>query len=410
MKVAVIGSGMAGLAAARKLYTKCEVTVFEQSADIGGHAATVDADSSARFPVDIGVNVFSDHDYPRTLSLFRSLGVSLRACSMSFGMAAPDQDFSWSSIQPLQQLSALLRLETYAMAIDFVRFTIHAHTRPIEPNLTLGEFLKHHRYSAAFSDLLLVPMGSAIYTCSADTILSFSARTFITFFRTHRVIDVLNLPTWYNIEGGCREYLKRMTAPFADCVRTNRPVTRVTRNMDAGVDVETADGSETFDAVVIACHPHDALAILADPSSEEKAIFETLPYSESEVVTHTDETLIPLRKECWSSWMYELRVGPRRSSVHYFVNRLQDRLDEAPVFVTINPLRPIDQNKVIDYRVMRHPIFNLAFVEAQQRLPGIQGRDRIWFCGAYAGQGFHEDALVSGEAAAEDLLRHFLRE
>lgn len=398
MKVAIIGSGMAGLSAAYALHTQCDIAVFEKDSNIGGHALTINAGET---PVDVGVNVFSERDYPQVLALFRLLKVPLRKCSMSFAMAWGDSRLVWSSIAPLHQLSLFVRPSTYLMVFDFIRFYSHVHTKAIEPDLTLEEFLRKHRFGTAFAHQLLLPMGCSIYTCSVDTLLRFSANTFITFFKKHGVLDVFRLPTWYNIPGGCREYLERMTESFASSIYLTCPVTRVVRAA-YGVTVHSARGAESFDAVIFACHPNDALDLLADPTPEELSVLGALTYSRTEVCTHTDTSVMPRKKECWASWTYVL--DGVHSSVHYFVNRLQGRSTNNPVFVTIGPTRPIASEHLIDSRELWHPVFDLTFVSAQKKLPQLQGANRTWYCGAYAGYGFHEDAFISGQAAAQGIL------
>ncbi len=398
MKIAIIGSGMAGLSAAYALHTQCDIAVFEKDSNIGGHALTINAGETR---VDVGVNVFSERDYPQVLGLFRLLKVPLRKCSMSFAMSWGDGRLGWSSIAPLRQLSLFVRPSTYFMVFDFIRFYCHVHTKAIEPDLTLEEFLKKHRFGTAFAHQLLLPMGCSIYTCSVDTLLRFSAHTLITFFKKHGVLDVLRLPTWYNIPGGCREYLERMTQPFASSIYPTCPVTRVVRTGDS-VTVHSARGVESFDAAIFACHPNDALDLLADPTPEELSVLGALTYNRTEVCTHTDTSVMPRKKECWASWTYVLDGA--HSAVHYFVNRLQGRPTSNPVFVTIGPTRPIASEYLIDSRELWHPVFDLNFVSAQKKLPQLQGVRRTWYAGAYAGYGFHEDAFISGQAAAQEIL------
>lgn len=406
MKIAIVGSGMAGLAAARALYEKHDITIFEQSAVVGGHALTIDAPVHGTLvPVDVGVNVFSERDYPETLKLFHELGVPLKKCSMSFAMTKADGSIEWSSLKPVRQLRSLLHPFTFAsMLLEYLRFYRYVHTHEIEPDISLGEFLARHRYGKNFTHNVLLPMGCAIYTCSVDTLQRFSARTFITFFKNHGVLEVLKLPTWYNISGGCREYLKRITAPFMNRVRLSCPVSRVTRSAKT-VTVESMGGSETFDAIIFACHPDEALDLLEHPTQEEKKVLGAITFSRNEVVTHTDASVMPRQKACWASWTYRLQenAGAIASEVHYYVNRLQGRDDRDPVFVTINPLRPIPAEHVIDRRTLAHPIFDVAAVAAQERLHTIQGANNTWYCGAWTSWGFHEHALTSGTSVAQSI-------
>ncbi|MCR9071703.1 MAG: FAD-dependent oxidoreductase [Alphaproteobacteria bacterium] len=411
MRIAVIGTGISGLSTAWLLNRDNEVTVFEAEDRLGGHSNTVDVDyDGVRLPVDTGFIVYNERTYPNLIAMFAELGVATERSDMSFAVSVDHGrlEYEGSVGGFTAQASNLVSARYWRMLRDLVRFY---RTAPVlldapanDGSPTLGEYLTREGYGPGFIEDHLLPMAAAIWSCPAETMLTFPARSFVRFFCNHGLLDFAARPQWYTVTGGSREYVRRISAPFADRIRLSTPVRRIVRD-SFGVDVVTDHGNERFDEVVVATHGDTALRLLDSPDDQEQEILSCFTYQKNVAVLHRDPTLMPRRKRLWASWNYltEGRTGARDVAVTYWMNRLQNIDRRYPLFVSLNPLADPDPDNVFARFEYDHPVLDAAAVDAQARLPEIQGRHRTWFCGSYCGYGFHEDGLKAGIAVAKAL-------
>ncbi len=426
-RVAVIGSGISGLAAAWQLSApgaRVKVTLFEAGAHFGGHANTVDVTlGGVTQGVDTGFLVYNERCYPALIRLFGELGVEVAKSDMSFSVQVPRPDGStgleWSgtSLDSLfAQRRNLLRWPFWRMLVDIVRFN-RLCTQVAETDgdvaMTLQstqDFLDEHRFSASFREDYLLPMIGCIWSCPTGQMLSFPIGTLIRFCANHGLIQLANRPQWHTVRGGSRNYVRRMVERIPDA-RLHTPVRGVQR-FEGGVRVQLDSGSEPFDAVVFACHSDQALHLLGNgASSLERQVLGAIRYQSNTAVLHTDTSVLPKCRKAWAAWNYErARAEPQehtRVCLHYMLNRLQPLPWQQPVLVSLNPARQIAESHVHQRIEYAHPVFDLASTGAQRHVPLLQGQQRSWFCGAWTGYGFHEDGLRSGlEAAA--MIEHAL--
>ena len=415
-RIAVIGSGIAGLAAARGLTPHAQVTLFEASERFGGHAHTVDVSLGGRaHGVDIGFTVFDDSAAPRFAALLADLGVATAAAEMSFSAQLPAAGIEWSSAGVggvFAQPGNLLRLAFWNMLGEVPRFNRHAaalarSSHDIAHDDSVGEFLVAHRFSKGFRDWYLLPLLACIWSCPIEQMLRMPAAAMARFCRDHGLLQALRRPRGRSIPGGADVYVRRMLASLADA-RLATPVRRVKRLPIGGADVSTDRGTERFDAVVFACHSADALALLADPSADEREVLGAFHYQRNRAILHTDIGVLPLREAAWAAWNYESGREPADETtavcVHVLVNRLQRLPFEVPLIVSLNPIHEPAAASVQGEFHYAHPIFDRRALAAQERLPLLQGRGGAWFCGAWTGLGTHEDALASGLDVAARLV------
>lgn len=411
MKIAIIGSGIAGLTSAYLLNRSHDITVFEAADWIGGHTHTVDVNVNGRdYAIDTGFIVFNDWTYPNFIRLLGQLGVTFKPTEMSFSVTDPKTrtEYNGNNLNSLfAQRSNLLSLSFWGMLRDILRFNREAladlESQRIAQDTTLGEYLRSHGYGERFIDHYIVPMGAAIWSMSLADMLAFPLQFFVRFFKNHGLLSVSNRPQWCVIEGGSSRYIEPLTASFAERIRLSCPVTRVERDAE-GVTVHSAAGSERFDKVVFACHSDQALKMLAQPSAAEQEILGALPYAENDVVLHTDTRLLPKRPLAWASWNYRLGGGKQQlAAVTYDMNILQGIDSDTTFCVSLNQTEAIDPNKILARYTYAHPQYSLAGVDAQARWPELDGVNHTWFCGAYWANGFHEDGVVSGLRVASAL-------
>lgn len=420
MSVAVVGSGIAGLSSAWLLARHCDVTLYEAEDRLGGHSNTVDAmcpmgDDVRPVPVDTGFIVYNERNYPNLTALFNHLGVATEPSDMTFSVSVDRGRLEYKGGGRLNGLFAqrrnLARPDFWLMLAEIARFyrTMRAADPAALETVSLGDFVERGGYSGQFRDQHLLPMAAAIWSGTLRSMLEFPAAAFLRFCNNHGLLQLSKRPRWRTVSGGSREYVNRMADEFAGLfggrIRLSRPVHALRRGADA-VTVE-ADGDVTaYDHVVVAAHGDGALAMLADPSDEERRVLGGFRYQPNRAVLHRDPALMPRRRRAWASWNYlsDRASDPEEPvSVTYWMNRLQNLGDAPPIFLSLNPAAEPRTDLVEREFLYDHPQYDQAAIEAQRRLPVIQGHRRTWFCGSYWGHGFHEDALVSGMAVARAL-------
>jgi predicted NAD/FAD-binding protein len=416
MKVAIVGSGIAGLGCAHALHAErphgVQVTLFEAEQRLGGHTHTVDVRlDGIDHPVDTGFLVFNERTYPNLIRLFAELGVPTAKSDMSFAVSVPTaggRRIEWAGTDldsVFAQRRNLASPRFLAMLADILRFNRHA-TRIAQGaeaafEQSLGEFLDRHRYGENFRRWYLLPMAAAIWSCPMRTMLDYPVATFVRFCHNHGLLQVNDRPQWHTVAGGARQYVRKIAAQLAD-LRLGTPVLEVRRNEAAGkVSLRTPRGVEVFDHVVLACHSDQSAALLADADAAERRLLAGARYQPNRAVLHTDARLMPRLRKVWSSWNYLSNGAADPSvSVTYLLNRLQPLPFATPLFVSLNPIAEPAPESVIAEFEYSHPIFDARMIEAQKRLPDVQGRRRVWLAGAWTGYGFHEDGLKSGLAVA----------
>lgn len=408
MRIAVIGSGIAGLSAAWLLSPRHEVVVYEANAYAGGHSNTVDVTlDGISYPVDTGFLVHNDRTYPNLIRLLPLLGVDTPASEMTFSVSLPSSNLEWAgaSLATLfAQPSNLVRPAFWRMVLDILRFNRESTAlleRTRGSGNSLAELLDQGGYSQEFRSWYLYPMGAAIWSSPLKGMEAFPAETFLQFCLNHGLLQIFDRPQWKTIRRGSREYVNAMLRTLPD-VRLNTPVKSVSRH-DGHVLVTSAAGAESFDRVILACHTDQSLQILTDARAEERAVLSAISYQPNVAWLHTDSTLMPHRRRAWSAWNYYSNGTPHQDNpvaVTYWLNRLQGLPFQTDVFVTLNPPVAPARHKVIQRIEYAHPLLDGDAYLAQKKLSDVQGLDRVFFCGAWAGYGFHEDGLKSGMAVA----------
>ena len=409
--MAVVGAGIAGLSAAWLLARRHDVVLFEADARLGGHANTTEAPGfRGPVPVDTGFIVYNEPNYPNFTALLEHLDVATLPADMALSVSLDEGAFEYSSFGALglfAQGSNIFSARFWAMLRDVTRFYRHGpkDLAGLEAPLTsLDDYLEQKGYCQAFRDDHLLPQAAAIWSTPLSAIREYPAAALIRFFQNHGMMQVFGRGLWRTVEGGSRAYVRALAAQFSGEVRTSARVTGV-RRTSGGAEVRDATGRvERFDQVVIASHGDAALALLEDPSAEERRLLSAFRYSRNLAVLHTDPALMPKRKRAWTSWNHiGRREAPEEGCVTYWMNRLQTLKDAPDLFVTLNPTRPIAPEAVIRSEVYDHPLFDARAIAAQREIWSLQGRRSTWFCGSYFGHGFHEDALQAGLAVAEQL-------
>ncbi|QTD32510.1 NAD(P)/FAD-dependent oxidoreductase [Pseudomonas fluorescens] len=403
MKIAIVGSGIAGLTCAYLLARRHDITVFEADARVGGHTHTVPVTVDGReYAVDTGFIVFNDWTYPNFIRLLGQLGVAFKPTEMSFSVNDPDTglEYNGNNLNSLfAQRSNLLSPGFWGMLRDILRFNKEARRNLAEQRIaadtTLDDYLKAGGYGERFILHYIVPMGAAIWSMPMAEMLNFPLQFFVRFFENHGLLSISNRPQWQVIKGGSSAYIAPLTASFKERIRLNCPVGRIDRDAH-GVVIHSPAGIERFDKVVLACHSDQALRLLGNPDDKEREILGALPYANNEVVLHTDTRLLPARKRAWASWNYRLGgAGHTQAAVTYDMNILQGIHSDTTFCVSLNQSAGISPSKVLARFSYAHPQFSLAAVAAQQRWAEIDGAQHTHFCGAYWANGFHEDGVVS---------------
>ena len=423
-KVAIVGAGISGLAAAHTLQGQADLTLYEAGDYFGGHTHTVDItlptpQGPVTHGVDTGFLVFNERTYPNLINLFAQLQVESVPCDMSFSAKVPGaldgRTLEWCGsdlASVFAQKRNLVNPKFWRMLADVLRFNalctrIARASREEQLRQPLADFLREHRFGDAFRDWYFLPMLGCIWSCPTDQMLQFPVATMIRFCHNHGLIQVTDRPQWRSVLGGARHYVDKIIASLPDA-RLNTPVRLIERD-EAGVRIVTDHSAERFDAVIIATHTDQALSMLRQPSAQERSVLGAIRYQPNRAVLHTDASVLPERRKAWAAWNYERAADDSRESsrvcLHYLLNRLQRIPFEQPVIVSLNPVSAIDPARVLGEFEYAHPVFDLAAIDAQRQLPLLQGHQHTWYAGAWAGYGFHEDGLKAGLQAARALLK-----
>ncbi|MFM8330920.1 MAG: NAD(P)/FAD-dependent oxidoreductase [Candidatus Methylumidiphilus sp.] len=402
MKIAIIGSGIAGLTAAYYLSPEHDITVFEAADYIGGHTHTHDiAMAGKTYAVDTGFIVFNDWTYPNFIKLLSELGVAHQPSAMSFSVKCDNTglEYNGTTLNSLfaQRLN-LLKPSFLRMIRDILRFNKQAPEllQAADETITLGAYLSANRYGEEFIRYYILPMGAAIWSSTPEQMLGFPARYFVRFFHNHGMLSVDNRPVWRVIQGGSKQYIAKLTQRFAQRIRLNTPIQSVIRQGQSASVTPANGAAEQFDAVVFACHSDQALRLLADPSAAEQNILGAIQYQDNEAVLHTDASILPRRRLAWAAWNYHIPKAQReRVALTYNMNILQSLNPPETLCVTLNYSEHINPDKIIKRIQYHHPLYTPEGVAAQQRHSDISDVNRSYYCGAYWGFGFHEDGVNS---------------
>lgn len=405
MKIAIIGTGIAGNVAAWKLRDRHDITVFESASRIGGHSNTVDVyESGRKLAIDTGFIVFNDRTYPNFIRLLDAIGQESLDSEMSFSVQSDGLEYNGSSLNSLfAQRRNLLKPGFYRMLRDIARFNRDAEQAvAAQPSgQPLREFLASGRYGGEFVDQYLLPMAAAIWSAEPMRVLDMPADFLVRFFANHGLLQLRDRPQWRVIRGGSREYVRKLVDGHRDRIRLNSAVRSVRRSA-VGVEIRSAGNEpEIFDAAFLACHSDQALGMLAEPTAAEADILGAIRYQANEAILHSDERLMPRRRLAWAAWNYHVPAAPdRHVTVTYNMNRLQRLRAEHQYCVTLNSAAQIRPDRIIRHFRYEHPIITRAAVAAQARHREVN-RDRLFFCGAYWRNGFHEDGVVSALRAVD---------
>ena len=424
MKLAIVGSGISGLAVAHTLKDHADITVFESGDYFGGHTHTVDItlltpQGLITHGVDTGFLVFNERTYPNLINLFAELQVETAPSNMSFSVKVPGavngKTLEWSGTDlnsVFAQRSNLVNPRFWRMLADVIRFNalctrIAKAQREQDLQQPLVDFLRTHKFSDAFRDWYFLPMLGCIWSCPTDQMLQFPVATMIRFCHNHGLIQVTNRPQWFSVVGGARHYVEKILAGLHD-KRLSTPVRLIERDAQ-GVRIITDGHAERFDEVVIATHTDQALGLLREPSGEERKVLGDIRYQDNRAVLHTDASVLPANPKAWAAWNYERAASTERESsrvcLHYLLNLLQRIPFAQPVVVSLNPLQSIDPATILGEYDYAHPVFDLKAIDAQKRVPLLQGQHHTWYAGAWTGYGFHEDGLKSGLQVGRALLK-----
>ena len=408
MKIAIVGSGISGNTIAHLLHKKHNITLFEKNNRIGGHSHTHNIEiNGSPISVDTGFIVFNKKTYPLFSSLLRELDVAHEDSKMSFSVFSKKTglEYNGTTLNTLfSQRRNIFNPKFIKMIFEILRFNKESlGLLNTSKELSLGDYLAKNTYSDYFLKNYILPMGSAIWSSNLETMIKFPAKFFVTFLHNHGMLNINNRPQWLTISNGSKSYVQKLCHPFIDKIRLNSNIKFIERKSNK-VIVHSKYGSENFDYIFMACHSNQALAILKDPSNNEKEVLGAIPYTNNEVYLHTDSTIMPKYKLSWAAWNYNIDSKESEPiTLTYNMNILQNIKIETPVLVTLNPKGCIDPKKIIKKLNYAHPTFSIDSINAQKKHPIISGINRTFFAGAYWGNGFHEDGVKSAYDSVKQL-------
>jgi predicted NAD/FAD-binding protein len=407
-RIAVIGSGISGLSSAWLQRNTASVTLFESNPTrFGGHSNTVcvDAPGGDPVPVDTGFIVFNDRNYPNLVELFEHVGIEWFDTTMSFALSEDGGQYEYSGSGAsglFAQRGNFFAPRHWRMLLDIVAFNKAAKQLLVTGSeQTIGEFLRDHGFGRDLIGRYLLPMAAAIWSCPTSAMDGFPALSLCRFYENHGLLDLRNRPQWRSVVGGSRVYVARLLDDIGRENCHHDAVTAVRASSDS-VDVQTRNGTQTFDQVIFACHADEALQLIANPQASHSDILGAFEYQTNIAWLHSDTRLMPARQRVWSAWNYLASSGDDGPdvTVSYWMNLLQNLPGDTPYIVTLNPIDEPEHEKVIERIEYQHPIFSQAAIDAQSKMDQIQGIDRMWFCGSYCGNGFHEDGIKSAVGVA----------
>jgi len=407
-RIAVIGAGISGMAAAHLLSRKHEVSLFEKESRLGGHTHTHNVETSCGvLPIDTGFIVHNDRTYPNLVRLFRKLGIERQASDMSFGVSCRETGFEYSTRSVRGFLgSNLLRLQQYRLFAQILRFNRSAQAllrNPASIGLTLGEYLSANGFHGDFSRYYLNPMAAAVWSTSLEEIEEFPAFTLFRFLDNHGLLGITTQAQWYALRGGSSVYIEPLTAPYRQRIRLGARIEAVSRNVRGVQVILEGCQPEQFDEVVFACHAPQVMQLLRDPTPSERSVLSNFLTSRNRTVLHTDSRMLPRRPQARASWNYHLGTSRRSATLTYHMNRLQSLPTLEDYCVTLNETGTLDGRRILREMDYFHPLYTVDAVRAQSRWSEISGKERTHFCGAYWFYGFHEDGLNSSIRVAEKL-------
>ncbi|WP_400084121.1 NAD(P)/FAD-dependent oxidoreductase [Yoonia sp. R78084] len=402
-KIAVIGAGISGMGAAHALAQNHQVVLYEAEGRLGGHARTRMAGKNGDQAVDTGFIVFNYANYPHLTKLFGDLNVPVTKSNMSFGasFSGGRMEYGLASMNALfAQRSNIASPRFLRMVRDILKFNAKGLEASQDETLTIGQLLKKLKLSDYFRDHYLLPFSGAIWSTPKEKILDFPAYAMMKFFDNHALLSATGQHQWYTVDGGSREYVRRLGADMLKRgveTRLGAPIDAV-RRTQAGAEVKTHGAEwEAFDEVVFATHSDDTLAMLSDATAVEQSVLGAVRYQPNKVVLHSDTSIMPKRRQVWSSWIYSEDAQRTDTEINltYWMNSLQPWLKAEEMMVTLNSNRPIKEELIWDEVTLRHPVYDLEAIAAQQAAAAMNGANRTWFCGAWMKNGFHEDGLSS---------------
>ena len=400
MKIGVIGSGVSGLVSALTLQEKFEVSLFEKNSKLGGHSNTVTIEQeNKKYSVETGFIVLNDKNYPIFTSLLKHLNIGVNNSSMSFSVSVDKGQFEYSSsyIGLLGQTKNIIDPKYWGMLRDINYFYTNAlrDVKDCPDNETLGQFLKRFNYSNKFIDYHLVPMTASIWSCPTKSILNFPIKSLLVFFENHKLLNIYNRPKWSTVNKGSREYVKKIQSLLKGNIYTNAKVNKISKSKE-GIRVHYQDGIKTFDKVILACHADQSSEILIENFSEEANLLKDFKYQKNTSILHSDINFMPKRKSVWSSWNYITETGNSGNlSITYWMNELQGINSSKPILLSLNPKILPNPDLIYGQYSYSHPILDNNAINIQKKLSSIQGKNNLWFCGAWTGFGFHEDGVKS---------------
>ena len=403
--LAIIGSGVSGLSAAYFLKDNYNITVYEKNAVFGGHSRTISVltNNKAKVDVDTGFIVLNDRTYPLLNKLLKDLEVQIEDTEMSFAISANDGQLEWagSSLNTLfAQRKNLFNISMLRGVMDIIKFNAKAKDFiKKSPNLSLGELIKKMNLRSWFRDYYILPMGGAIWSCPSSTMLDFPATTFVSFFDNHGLLSIKNRPQWHTIKNKSKEYVKALVLSISknNTLKKNCNIEYIDC-LDGKIQIKECDNDPVvYDEVLFACHPVEILPVLKSINPAMQNALKKFSRKKNIAYTHFDSKQMPKEKKCWSSWNYLYRKGEEASrvAVTYWMNKLQHINPKIPLFVTLNPISPIPEEKIYDTHEFYHPVFDQTAIDGQLALNETQGDSHVWFCGAYLRYGFHEDGVWS---------------
>ena len=400
MKIGVIGSGVSGLVSALTLQERFEVSLFEKNSKLGGHSNTVTIEQeNKKYSVETGFIVLNDKNYPIFTSLLKHLNIGVNNSSMSFSVSVDKGQFEYSSsyIGLLGQTKNIIDPKYWGMLRDINYFYTNAlkDVKDCPDNETLGQFLKRFNYSNKFIDYHLVPMTASIWSCPTKSILNFPIKSLLVFFENHKLLNIYNRPKWSTVNKGSREYVKKIQSLLKGKIYTNAKVNKISKSKE-GIRVHYQDGIKTFDKVILACHADQSSEILIEDFSEEANLLKDFKYQKNTSILHSDINFMPKRKSVWSSWNYITETGNSGNlSITYWMNELQGINSSKPILLSLNPKILPNPDLIYGQYSYSHPILDNNAINIQKKLSSIQGKNNLWFCGAWTGFGFHEDGVKS---------------